>query len=267
MLSNHLPRAGQLLLLFLLTAPLLAQEEADTRRIQWATAGRFAMPFGSGPTIEPAETGSRLTTNILYEIDYEARFNEHWSAILVTGMDFVWTRRDPTNTAPGRITDDPEFVTHPFTSTLNTIFLRLGGQYSYRIGRGDFSAALSAGPGFTSYTRSYDYLRVTGPNLLTSGVAIDEARPTFTLVFSARMQYTHWFARKFALTAGIQGISFRYQSGAVDTPDGPRYQLEYQESAVLPVRYNVNYDITSLTPDPRLRKIGLNWFVGVTQRL
>lgn len=261
-----LPHTGRLLLLLLLATPLFAQEEADTRRVQWATAARVGMSFGQG-SIEPPQTGSRLVRNVLVETDYEARFNKHWSAIAVLGGDFVWTYRDPSARAPGTLTDDPEFISHPFTSRRSLLFLRLGGQYNYRLGKGDLSVAASAGPAFGTYIRHYDYLRVSGNNLVSAGVVTDESVSTFNLAFSSRVQYTHWFARKFAVSAGFQALSFRYLSGGVDTPNGPRYELGRQESAALPVRYNVNYDITSLTPDPTLRNFSLGWFVGITQRL
>ena len=258
-------RAAITVMLLTTCIDLTGQLNDDAHAVQWASGGRIGTVF-SRYNLEPAPTGSRRESNYFFELDLEARFHPRWSVLLLFGRDFLHTWRDPEARAPGHLTDDPEFITHPYTSLLRTTFLQLGGQYNYRLGASDLSLVLSGGPTLTDYRRNYDLL-ITDNNASTPGFAVDETRSTFGVVGTLRLNYTRWFTRRFAVGLNLQLRGWQYLSGGVDTPRGVRFELNYQESDRMATYYNVNYDITSQTPDPSTRPADFSWSINLTQRL
>lgn len=258
-----------LILLFLLlgTTQLNAQLDEDTRRVQWASGGRVGMAFNN-TNVEPAASGSRRTFSYFYEQEFEARISEKWSFLAIFGQDHLQNYREAEPTAPLRLGNDPNIVDHPYTSELQTTFLRLGGQYNYRIGSGDLSLALTGGIAGTDYTRTYDFVARGSFSRRDQepGFAVDESRPTFSLTYSARGQYLHWMGRKFAIGAGLQMMGFNYLSGGQETSEGLRFRLGQQGSNGLRARYAVNYDVDSLTVDPTARPVVFHWYLTVNSR-
>lgn len=245
---------------------LNAQLEADTRAVQFALSLRYGQTFGGGPNFERPQSGERQLSSTFFDQELELRFSKSWSALLSLGISASRSWRAP---EPGvtPFVADPEFVTHPFTSQLDGVALQLGGQYSHRIGSGDLSLAATGGFVWNSYEREYDLIRGTNDNYFAGGTAVDRTKSATSFLGIIRLQYTYWFSRKLALGVGGQYLVPSYLSGGIDTPGGLRYELDEQQSAILAVPFNVNYDITSQTPDPSVNRNRLNWFIGFTTRI
>ncbi len=262
---SFLPRLCCLLLCWP-ALTLHAQLEADIRAVQFAISLRYGETIGGGPNFELPQTGERQLSSRTFEQELELRFSKSWSGLLSIGFSNSksWRTPEPGSTP---FVEDPEFITHPFTSELDGIMLQLGGQYSYRIGNGDLGIAATGGFVWNAYEREYDLIREDNGTYLAGGTAIDRTKWTTSFIGVVRVQYTYWFSRQLAFSIGGQYLVPSYLSGGVETPGGVRYELDEQQSAILAVPFDVNYDITSQTPDPSVKRNRLNWFIGFTTRI
>ncbi|MEM6770665.1 MAG: hypothetical protein AAF597_08790 [Bacteroidota bacterium] len=264
----YLPHSCLLLFLLLASAPCLVAQQtmADNRKVQFAYSIRYGEGFSGGPNFEPPQTGQRQLHGFLFEQELEVRFSQKWSALFSLGGANTKTWRSPE--AQGNVfVEDPEFITHPYSSELTGLFVQLGGQYSHRIGSGDLSLALTSGFIWNTYSREYDRITLDGQSYVAAGTLRDRTKSATSVLTIARLQYTYWFSRQLAVSIGVQYLSPSYLSGGIDTPRGVRYELDAQGSSRILVPFDVNYDITSLTPDPSVRRNRFNWLVGFTSRI
>ncbi len=260
------------LLLLCSGGPLGAQSPENRQKIQWAQTTRFGVPLRPVRSFEPPENGGRLTTGFRLDVELEARTSDKISFLLLLTDDQLYSYLDPDlSSDTGVEVTNPFGLVHPYTSTLETTALELGLQYNWRVGSGDFSLGALAGIGAETYSRTYDIITgLVESRQRLAGVSYNESEIVMQWVTTFRLQYTHWLGRRFALNLGTHFHVSRYLSGGIETSRGLRYAVEYQELEALPVPYNLNYDRSTLMPDPtkyvkNFTRLYLH--IGVTPRL
>jgi hypothetical protein len=250
---------------------MTGQSIEDSRRIQWANTYRYSQPILPINNFEPAENGGRLTSSYRLEIEVEARTSDKLGLLLVVSDDVVRSRLNPDPDSDSAVDlDNPFGIVHPYTSRIETWSLQLGAQYNWRLGAGDLSVGAVTGVGRETYTRVYDLITLRNNVYRMNGVSVNESNPVTHWQSSFRLQYTHWISRRFAINAGVQLHTSRYLKGGIETIRGPRYEIEYQEVEGMPVLYNLNYDRTTLTPNPDKYVNSfnrLNFHFGFTSRM
>lgn len=260
------------LLLLCCSALLKGQSLDDSRRIQWAQTTRFGVPLLPIRNFEPPENGGRLTTGLRIEMELEARTSDKVSILLLALDEDIYSYLDPAlSSDTGVDLLDPFGLVHPYTSNVETTGLELGLQYNVRVGSGDFSLGALSGVGLETYSRTYDIITgLVESRQRLAGVSYNESELVWQWVSTLRFQYTHWLGRRFALNLGTHLHVSQYISGGIETTRGLRYAVEYQELEALPIPYNLNYDRSTLMPNPNknVKKFTrLYLHIGVTSRL
>lgn len=251
----------------MLMPTLYGQQKADTRKVHWAQTIRYIDSSLGLENIEPDENGPRDVTSGRIELEIEGRFSQHFSALILSGIGAYRTRQETSSLNSSVDLDNPFHLIHPYSSQLETFTLQLGGQYSLQLKQGEVNVAAATGFEWGRYSRIYDYIRELGDGTFRAdGLATDSFEAVRGSISTLRVQYTYWFARKFALSMGAQGYARFYQRGGISTSAGERYQPRALESGFMPLRYNLNYDFTTLSPDPSPNVYRLEFIISITSR-
>lgn len=223
----------------------------------------FTYRYNAGRSIngiEPAENGFRKQTANSFFLEFEFRRNEKIGWLLSFATETIKTGKSEVTVGD---VIAPFNMVHPYSSNLEAIYLQLGAQYNFRILEGDLSIGFMAGPGVAYYRRDWDVL-----NLLVNDGQIttrdpgfttftDESKATFRLRTAARLQYTYWISPQLAFSTGVEYAQSHYLGGGIETTRGERYEIDTREflpdgfpSGRQVLIYNINYDPTTLMPDP-----------------
>ncbi|MEM9930990.1 MAG: hypothetical protein AAF840_14305 [Bacteroidota bacterium] len=228
-----------------------AQSFRDSEGIQWASTIRFGLPLLPIGDFEPPENGGRINTGFRLDTEFEARVSERISLLALFTDDNIYSYLDPNASSDAGVDlSDPFGLVHPYTSTVELAGLQLGIQYNLRVGNGDFSLGILSGLGAEFYSRTYDIITGVAARQRLSGISYNESELVQQWVNTFRLQYTHWLGRRFALNLGVHLHTSQYMSGGIETSRGLRYVVEYQEISDMPVPYNLNYDRTTVMPNP-----------------
>jgi len=226
---------------------------------------------------EPLENGSRTTSSWSYNLGYELRTKKNFGWLLSYNEETLTSYKSPetADEVPA-----PFSMVHPYHSSISASYLALGVQYNLRIGSGDLSFGVLAGPGLAVYSRTWDVVNARFFNdkidfdRLSFASYVDMSSSTWRLSGNARLQYTYWISRDLAFSVGAEYNQSNYLGGGVDTVNGLRYELNQREffpgevnTFTTPLLYNVNYDNSTLAPDPSIIIRQLRFTIGFTGKL
>lgn len=227
--------------------------------------------------IEPPENGFRQQRAYSTGMELELRRSDHLGWLI--GFSFERIETGKSSVIVGDVVE-PFNMIHPYSSQLSSLYLRLGAQYNFRLLEGDLSLGLLAGPGAANYSRDWNVLNilVIEGNIIRDNPAFitftDESAANFRLQAVARLQYTYWFTPALAFSTGLEYNQSHYISGGIETPRGERYEIKDQEffpggvpGRVMPLIYDINYDRTTLMPDPSPVIHQFQFTFGITSRL
>jgi hypothetical protein len=230
---------------------LTGQSLEDSREIQWACTVRFGGPLVPISNFEPPQNGGRLTTGFRLEMEWEMRPSDKIGILFVTSDENLTSHLDPNPTSDNQVDlENPFGLVHPYTSKLEMSGVQLGAQFNLRVGSGDISFGAVTGIGVEIYSRIYDIITASSSGPRLNGVSYNESEEVIQWISSLRFQYTYWISRRFAISLGGQLHASKYLGGGIETPFGIRYDIDYQEVEGIEIFYNLNYDRSTLTPDP-----------------
>jgi len=259
------------LLIGLLLLPLYLTGQG----LDWATTFRYNTGTIIGD-IEPKANGLRHQSVHTLINELELRGNARLGWLIGMAAENIETSKE------GNLSGDigePFNIIHPYSSQLSTVYLRLGAQYNLRILEGDLSVGLLVGPGAAVYSRNWDVLnlRVVDGDIITNEPTFttltNESTVTSRLQAALRVQYTYWFTPALAFSAGVEYTQSHYLGGGITTFRGERYEIEERRfipGGVIPINapliYDLNYDQTTLRPDPSRVIHQIQLTLGITSR-